>query len=301
VGKVLRVRLTGPEAELGRIPAADVGHLLLGVERTVASAAASVLGRQLRTGRRPGTIEAATRFRLLGLRHGSLVAELDLPEVVEDEEGTLALGDTRLGEMSLEKTFASASGDDDDPGVAEAFSQLLRDLSVGTRYEAVELADPPHVPSPRAVRLDAAARARLDSVAQRPKTARDDKVAGTLVEADFERNTARLRTPTNQAVVVSFSAELADDIQQALRQPTALEGRVTYDPGTSVAVSVELRAVLRGQQLQLGEHASLFWRHRTVEELREEQGVEPVADFAPLHDDEASLEQVEAFLTALEE
>jgi len=45
---VLRVRLTGDDAQLGRVAAGDVARMLLGVERAVARAAGHVIGRQVK-------------------------------------------------------------------------------------------------------------------------------------------------------------------------------------------------------------------------------------------------------------
>jgi len=74
---VLRVRLTGDDAQLGRVAAGDVARMLLGVAR----AAGHVIGRQVKpTGRRGRAIEDTTRFRLLSIERGSIVGVLELPE-----------------------------------------------------------------------------------------------------------------------------------------------------------------------------------------------------------------------------
>src|SRR6266516_5787026 len=105
MGKPVRVRLRGPDAELGRVPAADVGRLLLGIERSAANAAASIVRRRLKTGRRPAIIEAATRFRLVRLESGSLVGVLEVPDIEEDEDA-LPLEAESLGDLAVAKTIA---------------------------------------------------------------------------------------------------------------------------------------------------------------------------------------------------
>ena len=44
MGVRIRVRLEGPDAHLGVVPAADVAHMLLGIERVVARASATLSG-----------------------------------------------------------------------------------------------------------------------------------------------------------------------------------------------------------------------------------------------------------------
>jgi hypothetical protein len=119
---VLRVRLTGEDAELGHVAAGDVARMLLGVERAVARAAGHVIGRQVKpTGRRGRTIEETTRFRLLGIERGSVVGVLELPEEVADN-GALDLDTPSLGDLALESALATA---------AEAHSVVLRRIVHG--------------------------------------------------------------------------------------------------------------------------------------------------------------------------
>jgi hypothetical protein len=42
-----------------------------------------------------------------------------------------------------------------------------------------------------------------------------------------------------------------------------------------------------------------FWRHLTVEQLAQEQGIQPISDVGVLRDDEASEEEIDAYLAAL--
>src|SRR5262249_35355144 len=97
-------------------------------------------------------------------------------------------------------------------------------------------------------------RARMQRLSSPQAPAQDQELVGTLVEADFERNTARLRLPAGSSVDVSFSAELSDDIHEALRSKARLVGVVQYNPRTSEVKSVLLRALHRtwGPSLRSG-------------------------------------------------
>lgn len=100
MGVRIRVRLEGPDAHLGVVPAADVAHMLLGIERVVARASGHVIGRQVRpTGRWGVLIESAVRFRLIALEERSVGGLLELPDLLP-VEGTLGLSVETLGELA---------------------------------------------------------------------------------------------------------------------------------------------------------------------------------------------------------
>lgn len=81
MGEVIRIELEGSDAEPGRIPVADVARLLQGYERAIGRAAEARVRRQARTGRQGGAVEAATRLIFRRIERGSLIVELELPEV----------------------------------------------------------------------------------------------------------------------------------------------------------------------------------------------------------------------------
>lgn len=301
MSSVLRVRLTGDDADLGRVAAGDVARVLLGVERAVARAAGHVIGRQVKpTGRRGRTIEETTRFRLLAIEPGSVVGVLELPEETADDE-RLDLDGESLGELALESALATAAGEETDQlDVAEAFVRLADEVGVGSRFEALTLEE--ERPAKRtSVTLDRPARDRLYKIVSRTPDARDDSLVGVLVEADFESYTARLRTGGGQRVAVRFEPQLADSIQEDLRRAGEFRGEVSYDPKTMEARSVKLRSIVRGEQLTMGLDAGGFWAPRAIEELAAERNIGPVEDVELLRDREASEEEVDRLLAALDE
>lgn len=300
MSEVLRIRLSGEDAHLGAVPASDVAKLLLGVERAVARAAGEVIRRPVRSrGRWAGVIEAAVRFRLVGIEEGSLVTVLEVP-AREIEPDTLGLEESGLGELGLALALRTAAGEGRIPEVAAQFVKLADQVGVGSRYETLtfesELDD-----APRQVVLDAAARERLGRVAaSAAPNVRSDALVGVLVEADFERFTARLRAPDGQAAAVTFDEELADDIQEALRRPAEVVGEVRYDPETSQAISVDVRAITRAEELAMHLQTGEFWRDVTIEELQAEHSIGPVSAEVELGDPALTDEEADAFLAALD-
>lgn len=297
----LRVRLEGEEAELGRVAATDFARLLLGTQSAIQRAAGHVIGRALRETGRPGkTIEDSTRLRLVAIERGSVVAVLEAPEKASDPD-SFDLTDRGLGELAIDKALGTAAGDEHDmPDVADAFVRMAEEVGIGRRYDAVSF-EQPHDHRDHPVRIDSSSLERLKAEARRPATAKDDSVIGVLVEADFENGTARLRGSGGTRTQVQFPPELADEIQQALREPARLRGEVLYDPKTSEARAVELRQIVRGDQLALGLDPGDFWTSRTVEEIADELGIALIRSVETLRDREATDDEVDRMLAALEQ
>ena len=299
----LRVELTGDQAKLGEVPASDVAYLILGVERALSQAASVIVGRpKLTTGRREQVISRAVRLRLRGVEEGSVVPVLEIPDSPLPEESTLDLDVPSLGEAALERVVSAADPESrPDPLVAKALLEVTDRLRIGERYDALTF-DSKANGHRRRVRVDGGVRQRLRAyVESAPAAPRPDALAGVLVEADFEKRTARLRTATEPGVQVSFDDDLADDIQAALRQQASFRGEVLYDPETSVAKSVRLHRIDRGEQLVLGLDAEEFWRERSFEELARLQGAGQPADPDALYDADATDEERDAFMAALSE
>lgn len=299
--KTLEVVLKGPHAALGEVLASDVARLLVGAERTVGRAAEIVIGRQpKRSGRRVAVVEAATRFRLKALTSGSVTAVLELPAVGHTDDGGLDLGDATLGELAVEEALAVIDGRSDDPYVADALAGLGDELSLGDRYDEIEFRFRQGL-RPQIARLDQKNRDRLRRLARRSSgPAAVAHLVGTLVEADFENRTARLRTATQDAVKVSFEEDLAEDIRSALRRQADLEGIVHYDEAAARAVSVVLRGITRTEQMFIDQYDLDFWSSPTIGELADAQQIEPVADIELLRDRlQPDDDEIDAFFAAI--
>jgi hypothetical protein len=294
------VELRGDDARLGHVPAADVAHLLLGIERALARQAAHTIGRPAADrGRWESVIANAARIRLVGLEEGSIVPVLDLPDFGVDG---LALEAETLGEAALEQILDVVSGERaTEPDVAAAFVSLADELALGSRYESVVF-DHVNGGGRRRVVFDTAARRRLHMAARLPVRHQDDAVRGTLVEADFERSSARLRTPTGEAVSVAFPAELADSVEEALRRPAEFAGEVTYDPRTAFATSIRLRVVIGEPSLWGSLETEDFWRSQSLAELERSGALQAVQSADELRaPDTSEGEDLDVFFAAIAE
>jgi len=272
-GEEIRATLRGGEAELGLIRAHDVARLILGLESAVAAASYAALGQPRRTGtgRHRSAVEAASRLVFRKVEPGSVVAVLSLPVLVENEDGALDLELDDLAGSAFDRlvTAGGRSLDQVDGGIARALADLGDGLAIGERYDELVLSSGR---SNQTLRLDSAARGYFRRLADGPLLQRQpDVLVGSLREADFDRHTARLRTASNETVVVTFPPELDGDVHEALRSQAEFQGEVTYDPVTDAAKRVQLRAI--STPLPLPFDTDAFWAPQSVDELARAQGL----------------------------
>ena len=299
------LRLTGDNACLGELYACDLARLLDGVERAIGRAAAQLAGRAPgAAGRLPKAVAEASRLRLTGIRQGSLVLELAPPNALGEQEAVeqeaLELNDSQLAESAFNTVMDVISGSETGfPETAADLKTLAEELDIGERYDALAFAKSGDV-TVGAV-LDRSARERLSAAVPKPTRSDDDEtLAGTLYEADFEKNTARLRTCHGPSVSIRFDEDHAQDIKQALRENSQLQGRVTRNDATSAIVAVHLTGIASAEQLTLMPRVEEFWSRRSLDELAQAQGVGIVESIEMLQDDTISDEEAEAFIAALE-
>jgi hypothetical protein len=301
----LRVSLSGGEAAFGRVRAADVGRLLVGVEQVLARAAAHVVAGQpgRGRGRRGRLIEEATRLRLLAIEPGSVVGVLQVPGAGEVEGGLdLDLAElASLGETALRYAVSTAvEGRWRYSDVAAAFVTLAEGVGVGSRCDAITITATDADDLQRVI-IDPDRRERLRLVAEPAPLPRTDAVSGTLVEADFERRTARLRTPFGQAIAVHFDADLDDAVYETLRHQSELRGEVAYDPETLEVRSIRVRRLGRAEQLEMATDAARFWEApRPFAALQTEQGAPVSVDLESLWIPDLTDEQRDQLVKAAE-
>jgi hypothetical protein len=308
VTTIIRAAITGPEAEPGRIAAADVARLIIGLERAIRQAAYVALGRErpAATGRHTAAIERAAQLRFIGVESGSFVELLALPESGAPSEDELPISVETLSSAAFDQFLVAINDFENtsvDQQLAAAIARLAEELGIGERAQRVTISDASDDSSHRQAIIDQRVRVAMQQISRHPPKERSDVLVGRLVEADFERYTARLQPPAGGAVTVRFPPELSDEIQEALRRVATFEGLVSYDPRTSVAKSVQLQAISHGEQLALefGEFGEFgeFWQHRSIEDLREAQGIPGPVDVDDLYDADLSEEEREALYTAM--
>jgi len=299
MGTRLVLRLAGENARLGEVYVADLVRLLDGMDRVVGRTASQLAGRAPgMSGPLPQSIAKTTKLRLSSISEGSLVVEIEVPDTPTDEP-QLDLDDPRLGESAVHTALDVLAGSEAGfPETVAAWSRLAEDLSIGERHDTLTCTLPSD--SPREAVLDAPARSRLAFAARHRST--DDKageLTGVLYEANFEKCTGHLRTPHGEAIRVRFDDEQANEIKEALRESSRLEGQITYTDEAADVVCVESIELVQPQRLALGSAVDEFWTTRSLVELAGAQGVDVVVDVETLQDESVSDEEAEAFIRVL--
>lgn len=231
-----------------------------------------------------------------------MVPVLELPEVHATHGETLDIDVATLGEAAVGVLLDAVQGDaEPHPVVAKALLALADGMHVGDRYETVAFDARIRNQPRRQACVDGAVRAHLREYVDlgMGATSRPDAIAGTLVEADFEKRTARLHTPTQPSVQVDFPEDLDDDIYAALRHATTLHGEVAFDPATNTAKAVAVTAIEPGTQLLLSSGAEEYWAERSFEDLARQQGTGRPLDPETLYDADATDAERDAFMAAV--
>lgn len=280
-GDEVRALLEGDDARFGVLPARDVSRLIDGLEAALAAAAYATLGRPRRatTGRHPAPVEAASRLVLRDIKKGSVDTVLALPDLVADDPDTLDVETDDLARGALARLLVALDRPDEevDRDIARALDGLASSLRLGEKNRRLTVSSRQHTTS---LHLDGASRSRVRRLLERPATREAGVLVGTLVEADFDAHTARLRTAPGETVAVRFDAALDDDVHGALRNRAQFSGSVTYDPLTSTARRVDLVEVSSEQPLPFDPGS--FWSATSVEDLAREQSISPATFDAPL-------------------
>jgi hypothetical protein len=303
--RTIRAQLEGVDAEPGRVAAADVARIIIGLERAIARAAYLVLGKPRRsTGRYTQVVEGASRLRFVAVESGSFVGVLALPDASTPSDEELPIPVADLSSQAFRRLLGAIVEDrpDTDAELAEAIAMMAADLGIGDRNTSITLSSEStgqESDGPIRATIDSVVRERMQRLGARIPPVRDEAVVGVLFEADFEANTARVRLVDGAVATVTFPADLADRIYDALRLRARLDGIVSYHPRTHQVTGIELRAVVRSTQLPLD--LDSFWETDTFSGLQAAQGTTGLVDPDSLIIDGLNNDERVAFLAALAE
>lgn len=269
----LEVRLAGPAAEGGRLRVDALIEISRAVQTAVTRLAYGLRGEAtVRRGRAPREVADLTRLEVVGLRKESTVIAFDL------EERERPLDELDLGVEALE-AFATgvvlvAAGrtppEPWDEGVLDAVEHLTRVLDKGVDEIVIGR------PGAAAERLAVFTRTTRDErlVAVQPQEPREQlEIEGRLLMADFAatRDEARIHRPLDGPVRCTFGPDLESTVLRLLRRYVRAKGWAQLDDQGRIKM-FELET-LEDAELTAGR---AFWDLATLDELAEEQGVEPV-------------------------
>ncbi len=296
-GARLEVRLAGPAAEGGRLRVDVLVDISQAVQTAVTRIAYGLRGEAtVRRGRTPREVADLTRLEIVGLREGSTVLAFDLAEH-ERPLDELDLGVEALAAFEAGVVLLASGGAPPEPwdeGVVRAVTSLTRALYKG--IDEIIIGRPGAAPEQLAVFTRSSREERRGAV---PPGARERvEIEGRLLMADFAatRDEARIHRPLDPPVRCTFGHELENTVLRLLRRYVRAKGWAELDD----------RGQIKALELESLEDAELtpgrsFWDLATLDELAEEQGIEPVERLEDLvsrfwPEDES----VDEFLAAIE-
>jgi hypothetical protein len=293
----LEVRLSGPAGEGGRVRLDVLVDVAQAVQLSVTRLAYALRGEPtVRRGRTPREIADLTRLEVVGLREGSTVLQFDLAGHERP------LDELDLGVEALEAfetgLRAVARGETPpqpwDRGVRQTVERLLQVLDKG--IDELVVRRPGASTEEQAVLTRSIREERRAAVA--PGARERVEVEGRLLMADFAaaRDEARIHRPLGSPVRCTFGPELEGAVLSLLRRYVRAEGWAELDDGGEIR-TLELES-LEDAELTAGR---TFWDLPTLDELAEEQGVEPVERLEDLADGTwRDDESIDDFLAAIE-
>lgn len=296
-GAKLEVRLTGRAARGGRLHVDVLMEIAGAVQTAVTRLAYGLRGETtVRPGRTPREIADLTRLEVVGLREGSTVLAFDLAEHERP------LDELDLGRKALEAfqagIVAVASGRTPpgpwDEGIARAVEHLTRVLDKGV--DELDIGRPGAPPKERAIFARSTRVERRAGVAAGAR--RQVEIEGRLLMADFAatRDEARIHRPLEPPVRCRFGPELESAVLRLLRRYVRAKGWAELDAEGCIK-TLELESLEDAEALG----GRPFWDLATLDELAEEQGIQPVEKLEDLVSTFwPKDESVDAFLAAIE-
>lgn len=293
----LEVRLSGPAADGGRLRVDVLVEVAQAVQTAVTRLAFGLRGEAtVRPGRAPREIADLTRLEVVGLREGSAVLEFDLAEherpLDELDVGVEAFGAFQAGAVAV------ASGEPPpapwDEGVLSAIARMGHVLDKG--IDSISIGSPGAAPDELAVFTRRTR--RVDRIPVVSGMREERAIEGRLLMADFSatREEARIHRSLDTPVRCTFGPELEATVLRLLRRYVRATGWAALDDEGHIK-SLELESL---EDAELGAGRS-FWDLPTLDELAEEQGVEPVRRLEDLADGTwPEDESVDEFLAAIE-
>jgi hypothetical protein len=123
-----------------------------------------------------------------------------------------------------------------------------------------------------------------------------ETVEGVLEMADFKSQDRRCRIhpSVGQSILCTFTTEQEQEIQDSLRKPVRIMGTATVNPNNGRVESIALSSVEAIEELLIGERD--FHRGRSLEQLAEAQGVEPLQNTRVLAGGWPEVEDLDLFL-----
>ena len=302
---LLSIHLEGPAVHEGRILLDDllqfVSNIGVAVERIV-----NVLetGTGIRVGRPPRTIQLLSALEIVSTSPGSFAVDLDLrrphPLLPEFDVGETAVGKLVAGLPAVQEDTPLPEGFDD--GVLTALREAGRVLDKGIDLASLEYMKVPH--HSKAI-FTVQTRDRVVTRLRRFQQSWTT-VEGRLLMADVRETLLRCRIhpSTGGPILCEFPEHLAPYVMRNLRQFVRARGEAVIERATGKVKSLKVLDLEPVDRVTLHEPqvpSTSFWSPSSFEDLAQEQGIYPIADWEQLTGSWPEDADFDAFMEAIHE
>jgi hypothetical protein len=286
------------------MPLAELAKVAGQTQRVVARIAEGMVDDR-GTGRLHQNVTNATTLSLIGLRSGSTVLDIALPQPALDQlpaDGMPA----ELGEMAvtvLVESLEILSEDDLQPVLPVGVDDItVRDIDVWLRalrsYSRISIDAELSRSALRAEITPREARAKLRNAASQPSityvSASHQAVTGKLYAVNLRTGSFRIEDDAGHSIRLNVSEEIRDEVAQLINRRVRAYGKASLDSRHRL-VSFDVDGLEEAPELMIDQGA-FFEKHELVAPSRSITQAElEVGVISDLSDDE-----IDAFLSALE-
>ncbi|WJI23523.1 hypothetical protein MZ909_09895 [Thermosynechococcus sp. B0] len=293
---LLTLILEGRFVRSGRIAVSQLSELLSSLQKVFYRTGQVLLGEtdSIRKGPKSKQLKQLLELDLIEINHGSPSTLLRFdrraePSLFPEEDFLLHILETALTGIREVQEPADVLPRGFDRGVLLAWRDVGRLFQKEVYSITFELN---HRPSPLRVQYTPQAFQVIQQRIQGPKT-HLTTIEGRLLMADFKEEGMRLRVhpPVGDPVVCVFDEEQKEEVLENLLRRVRIIGEALSDPETGKINRVRIHDIEPLEELtEAIEEIPLapaevydFWTSRTLEELAQMQGVQPVANLATLY------------------
>ena len=296
---LFKLRIEGPGVRRGAISVPDLIRICQAAQDAVNRQAEAMQGGQsLRPGPKSAVVYQECTLELTGIEKGSTILPFSLAKSQQtlphiESFGHAAVLEVASAVKELGNTTRRRKNGHFEAGLLDslrAMGEVLdRDVT------KIEWIIPGNGHPPVKAVFDKRVRDRVIERIQVPTT-RPESVEGVLEMADFKEqdHKCRVHPPLGQPILCTFRPEQEQEVYDALRKPVRIYGTATINPNSEKIESIAIGKIGIVEQLLVG--AKDFHSGRTLQQLADAQGVQPLVNPKVLSGGFPDDEDVDEFL-----
>jgi hypothetical protein len=277
---VLKLRIDGPGVRSGTISVPDLLRICQAAQDAVNRQAEAMRGgSSLRPGPKSSEVHDECTLELIGIEEGSTI----LPFRFAKPQQSLPLPDAgNFGSdvitsvvTTVKRVGGARAGNQFEPGVLDSL-RALGEVLERKRISQIEWIVPRR-PGKREIKavFDMRVRDRVLEKIKKPSQRRES-VEGILEMADFkeQEHKCRIHPAIGQPIACSFDVSQEEQVYQSLRRPVRVTGMAKINSHSGRIDELRIENISIVEPLLIGGRD--FFTERSMEQLAEDQGIQPL-------------------------